>query len=46
VFGDLRLVPGFVDQLGEMIESIDTRGVVATVRRYVTDDNLRQSVGQ
>ncbi len=46
VFGDLRLVPGFVDQLGEMIESIDTRGVVATVRRYVTDDNLRHSVGQ
>jgi mannitol 2-dehydrogenase len=45
VFDDLRLVPGFVDRLGQMIEAIDTRGVVATVRRYVTDDNFRQSVG-
>jgi mannitol 2-dehydrogenase len=46
VFEDLRLVPGFVDRLGQMIEAIDTRGVAATLRRYVADDDLRQLVGQ
>jgi mannitol-1-phosphate/altronate dehydrogenase len=45
VFEDLRLVPGFVERLGQMIESIDTCGVAATLRGYVTDD-LRQLVGQ
>jgi mannitol 2-dehydrogenase len=46
VFEDLRLVPGFVDRLGQMIEAIDTHGVVPTLRRYVNDDDLRQLVGQ
>jgi mannitol 2-dehydrogenase len=46
VFKDLRLVPGFVDRLGQMIDSIDTHGVAATVRRYTTEDSLGQLVGQ
>ncbi len=46
VFKDLRLVPGFVDRLGQMIDSIDTHGVVATLRRYTTENHLRQLVGQ
>jgi mannitol 2-dehydrogenase len=46
VFEDLRLVPGFVDRLAQMIEAIDTQGVATTLRRYVTDDDLRQLVGQ
>jgi mannitol 2-dehydrogenase len=46
VFKDLRLVPGFVDRLGQMIDSIDTSGVAATLGRYMTEDNLGQSVAQ
>jgi mannitol 2-dehydrogenase len=46
VFKDLRLVPGFVERLGQMIDSIDSHGVAATLRRYMTEDNLRQMVGQ
>jgi mannitol 2-dehydrogenase len=45
VFKDLRLVPGFVDRLGQMIDSIDTRGVAATLGRYMAEDDLRQLVG-
>jgi mannitol 2-dehydrogenase len=46
VFGNLRLVPGFVERLGQMIDSIDTHGVATTLRRYLTEDNVRQLVGQ
>jgi mannitol 2-dehydrogenase len=45
IFGDLRLVPGFVDRLAEMIEAIDSQGVARTLRRHVPDD-LRKLVGQ
>jgi mannitol 2-dehydrogenase len=45
IFGDLRLVPGFVDRLSQMIESIDRQGVVDTMRQHLADD-LRRLVGQ
>lgn len=38
VFGDLRLIPGFVNRLGEMIDSLDRHGVTETLRRHVGGD--------
>ena len=38
LFGDLRLVPGFVEQLGQMIDALDRQGVAGTLRRYLGAD--------
>jgi mannitol 2-dehydrogenase len=38
VFGNLRLVPGFVERLGHMIDALDRHGVVETLRRHVGGD--------
>jgi mannitol 2-dehydrogenase len=45
VFGDLRLVPGFVDRLGQLIGAIDRQGVASTLRRHVAGD-FRELVGR
>ncbi len=45
IFGDLRMVPGFVNRLQQMIQTIDTLGVSAALRRHTTND-LRKLVGQ
>jgi mannitol 2-dehydrogenase len=38
LFGDLRLVPGFVRELSELTEGIDAQGVVPVLRRYLWSD--------
>jgi mannitol 2-dehydrogenase len=38
MFAELREVPGFAERLGEMITDIDERGVVATLRDAMRDD--------
>jgi mannitol 2-dehydrogenase len=38
IFTELRFVPTFVERLGDMITSIDERGVVPTLQRALRDD--------
>lgn len=38
MFAELRAVPGFARRLGDMIADIDTRGVVATLRDAMRND--------
>jgi len=38
IFTELRVVPAFAERLGEMIENIDERGVIPTLRRALRDD--------
>ncbi len=45
IFGDLRSVPGFVNRLHQMVQTIDTLGVSAALRRHTSTD-LRKLVGQ
>lgn len=45
VFGELRLVPGFVVRLGGMMDAIDRHGVTGTLRRHVAGD-FRELVGR
>nr|WP_231986567.1 mannitol dehydrogenase family protein [Mycobacterium sp. 852002-40037_SCH5390672] len=45
VFGDLRLIPGLIDRLGQMIDALDRHGVVGTLRRHVGGD-LRKLVAR
>ncbi|MDT5145452.1 MAG: mannitol 2-dehydrogenase [Mycobacterium sp.] len=45
VFGDLRLVPGFVNRLGQLIEAIDQQGVAWTLHRHTAGDS-RKLVGR
>ncbi|ORA08768.1 mannitol dehydrogenase [Mycobacterium asiaticum DSM 44297] len=37
-FDDLRMVPHFPQQLGELLQSIDARGVTAAMRRHLWSD--------
>lgn len=45
VFGDLRLVPGLTDRLGQMIDALDRHGVVGTLHQHVGGD-LRKLVAR
>jgi mannitol 2-dehydrogenase len=38
IFAELRVIPGFVDRLREMITAIDEHGVESTLRRSLQDD--------
>jgi mannitol 2-dehydrogenase len=38
IFAELRVIPGFVDRLREMITAIDENGVERTLRRSLQDD--------
>jgi mannitol 2-dehydrogenase len=38
IFTELRLIPNFSQRLGDMIASIDERGVIPTLRRALQDD--------
>jgi mannitol 2-dehydrogenase len=38
IFAELRVIPGFVDRLREMITAIDEHGVETTLRRSLQDD--------
>jgi mannitol 2-dehydrogenase len=38
IFTELRLIPNFSQRLGDMIASIDERGVIPTLRRALRDD--------
>jgi mannitol 2-dehydrogenase len=38
IFAEVREVPGFVDRLREMITDIDERGVIATLRQALGDN--------
>lgn len=45
VFGDLRLVPGLTDRLGQMMAALDRHGVVGTLHQHVGRD-LRKLVAR
>jgi mannitol 2-dehydrogenase len=38
MFAEVRAVPGFAERLGDMIADIDERGVLATLRQAMRDD--------
>jgi mannitol 2-dehydrogenase len=38
MFAQVRAVPGFAERLGDMIADIDERGVLATLRQAMRDD--------
>jgi mannitol 2-dehydrogenase len=38
MFAEVRTVPGFAERLGDMIADIDERGVIATLRQAMRDD--------
>lgn len=39
LFGDLRMVPDLVHELGQLVHNLDTRGVAPTLRRYLWSDH-------
>ncbi|OBJ62804.1 mannitol dehydrogenase [Mycobacterium sp. 1423905.2] len=39
LFGELHLVPDLVGDLGQLVHSLDTRGVVPTLRRYLWSEH-------